>query len=107
MMHTRELAPRDLQTVERLGIALIEFYSSDNDTGEIKQQIEQLPSEEVYYRPFRFDINQDKSVLETFGITEVPSLLVVKGRQILGRKNSEFTREEIEKWAHFSTIMGF
>jgi hypothetical protein len=32
---------------------------------------------------------------------------MVKGNQILGRKESFMTAEEIFEWAHFSTIMGW
>lgn len=106
-MQIREISPEELGIIERFGTCLIEFYDSySNEQNLIKNEIEKISDNNLYYLALRFDINKDVELAKKFNVTK-PTLLMIRGNEILGREESFMNSEKISEWAHFSVIMGW
>ncbi len=107
-MRIIDIRAEQLKTIDQVGTVLLQFYTSDcKDSEAIKQEIEKIPEEGLYFYALRLNIDEDREFAKTFDIESAPVLLMIKGNEILGRKDSFMTAEEIFEWAHFSTIMGW
>ena len=107
-MQIRDISKQELEIIGNYGIVLLQFYKSSCEESElIKKEIEKISDEGLYFHAVRFNIEQDLSLASLYKIEKTPTLLMVKGEEILGRKESFMTAEEIHEWAHFSTIMGW
>ena len=106
-MEIRDISPEELKSIENYGTVLLQFYSKDlKESEDIKLEIEKIPQEECYYQALRFEIEKDIELAKQFNIIE-PELIVIGKSEILGREKSLKTAQEIQEWAHFSTIMGW
>ena len=107
-MHIRDLHSEELKTIQNYGIVLIQFYKpSCEDSELLRKEIEKIPNEGLYFNAARFNIEQDKTLAELYKVTKTPTLIIVKGNEILGRKEFFMTADEIKEWGHFSSIMGW
>lgn len=106
-MEIRDISSEELKMIENYGSVLLQFYNKNSRQCEdIKLEIEKIPQEECYFQALRFEIEKDLELTKKFNI-DSPTLVVIVRNEILGRKNSFMTAEEIHEWAHFSTIMGW
>lgn len=107
-MRTRELSPEELRLSQNLGIFVVHFYDdSSEDCKLIAKEIEKISDEGLYFHMTSFNVNRDKNLTREFNVETVPTLLVVREDEILGRKTGFMSADEIKEWAHFSTIMGW
>jgi thioredoxin-like negative regulator of GroEL len=107
-MEIRDISTEELKMIQNYGSSVIQFYKPRSEECELlTQEFAKIPNEGLHYQAFRFNVEQDPSILEYFNIEKVPTLLVVRGEEILGRKESFITANEIAEWAHFSVIMGW
>ena len=107
-MQIRDISKQELEMIGNYGIVLLQFYKSSCEESElIKKEIEKISNEGLYFHAARFNIEEDLSLASSYRVEKTPTLLMVKGNEILGRKESFMTAEEIHEWAHFSTIMGW
>lgn len=107
-MNIREFRPQELKEIQNYGIILLQFYKSSCEESELlKKEIEKIPNEGLYFNAARFNIDQSEDLALQYNIESTPTLLMIKGNEILGRQTSFMTAEEIHEWAHFSTIMGW
>jgi len=106
-MRITEIRAEQLESINEQGTILIQFYKNDCEECEkIKQEIEKIPEEGLYFYALRVNIDENIDFIGSYNI-ESPTLLVIKGDKILGREESFMNAQEISEWAHFSTIMGW
>ena len=107
-MQIRDISSQELEMITNYGIVLLQFYKPSCEQSELlKKEVEKISNEGLYFHAVRFNIEQSPSLASLYNIKTTPTLLMVKGEEILGRKESFMTAEEIHEWAHFSTIMGW
>jgi len=107
-MQIRDITSQELEMIANYGIVLIQFYKPSCEESELlKSEIEKIPDEGLYFHAARFNIEENPSLASLYNIEKTPTLVMVKGEEILGRKESFMTAEEVHEWAHFSTIMGW
>jgi thioredoxin-like negative regulator of GroEL len=95
-MLIREIKSHDYSNINQEGTVLIQFYQNDSKECErITKEIEKIPEEGLYFYALKFNIDENKEFAKSFNIESGPILLMVKGNQILGRKESFMTAEEI------------
>jgi hypothetical protein len=94
-MEIRELSSTDLRIIQRFGVVLIQFYDGKSEEADlIKKEIEKIHNENMYYSALRFDINQNPDLANEFNVTS-PTLIILKGEEILGREANLKTADEI------------
>lgn len=107
-MRTREITSHELENIKNYGICLVFFYRNNcKDSQVVRQEIEKISEEGLYYGGFNFNIEQDIELAKSFGVDSTPTLLVLKGNEILGRETTLRDSDKIAEWAHFSVIMGW
>lgn len=107
-MQVRDLSPQELEVIGNYGITLLHFYkTSCSISKKLREEIEKIPNEGLYFHAASFNIDLNKESADLYKVTTSPTLIMLKGNEILGRKESFMTAEEIHEWAHFSTIMGW
>lgn len=107
-MRTRDITADELRNIGNYGIVLVFFYRDNcTESQKVKGEIEKISEEGLYFNGVTFNIDRDIELAKTFNVDSTPTLLIVKGNEILGRETTLRDSDKIAEWAHFSVIMGW